>query len=315
MSLYTAQDNTLDEERPIALSYIISTFNKYFSLREVLSRLIEQLRSDEEIIVIDGGSTDGTAGYLHDLLRQRKIHYFVSEADRGEAHGFNKGIVVARGELIKVITDDDVFDWSAIRRCKAYMLEHPQADVLASSGAGAYWSNAQDVTIMEPTGEFQKWKDGGNPFAFPGIGLMIRRTSIPKIGLLHTGFKRVDAEYSLRITALRVNLVWYTGFVYVRILNPRSVATLHGDIMDKELIKLERLYDADRKASPIWVLRQRLERAKSALHRIAIRAHLRSTPPKATSSPQPNWPDIYENWQKWLENRSVNPAGKFLESW
>lgn len=299
----------------VVLSYVISTFNKLDSLKEVLSRLIEQLQSDEEIIVIDGGSTDGSAEYLRSLFEAGSIRYFISESDQGEAHGFNKGIVVARGDLIKVITDDDVFDWLAIRHCKAYMIEHPQADVLAASGAGAYWSNATDITRMELTEQFTQWKTGGRPFAFPGLGLMIRRTSIPLIGLLHTGFKRVDAEYSLRITAKRVNLVWYTGCAYVRILNPKSIALQHSRLMDSELAQLEQLYAADKTANPIWILRQPLERAKYVLHRIAVRVHLKSSSQEATNSSQPNWPHIYRTWQNWLENRSVNPTGKFLESW
>src|SRR5438552_17918629 len=95
----------------ISLSYLLTTYNKLSYLKEVLKTLMDNRKDDEEIIVTDGGSTDGTREYLQKIYQDGKIDQYISEKDFGEAHGFNKGIMKARGELVKIITDDDVFDF------------------------------------------------------------------------------------------------------------------------------------------------------------------------------------------------------------
>jgi glycosyltransferase involved in cell wall biosynthesis len=95
--------------RAIRLSYVLTTFNKLSYLKEILEDLINNCKEDEEIVISDGASSDGTITFLESLLRDGKIHQFVSEKDFGEAHGFNKAILLANGELIKLISDDDIF--------------------------------------------------------------------------------------------------------------------------------------------------------------------------------------------------------------
>ena len=114
----------------ITLSYVLTTRNKLPYLKEVMKRLLENIESDEEIVITDGASTDGTVEYLTDLYTQGKIHHFISEPDNGESHGFNKGILLASGELIKLLTDDDVFYYAGIQECKTYMLENKSLNIL-----------------------------------------------------------------------------------------------------------------------------------------------------------------------------------------
>ena len=59
----------------IALSYIIATRNRLPFLTITLEKLIRELLEDEEIVVIDGNSADGTKEYLLQLYNEGKIHY------------------------------------------------------------------------------------------------------------------------------------------------------------------------------------------------------------------------------------------------
>src|ERR1035437_2908501 len=105
----------------ITLSYVLTTFNKITYIKVVLPELIRDKKNDEEIIVIDGGSTDGTSEFLRELKGTNKIDYFTSEKDNGEAHGFNKGLLLAKGDLIKIFTDDDALYYPVIQECKDFM--------------------------------------------------------------------------------------------------------------------------------------------------------------------------------------------------
>jgi glycosyltransferase involved in cell wall biosynthesis len=226
----------------ITLSYVITTYNKLPYLKEVIKLLLENIKEDEEIVVTDGASTDGTVEFLTELYRQGKIHQFVSEPDKGEAHGYNKCLLMAKGELIKIITDDDVFYYPAIQECKNFMLQHPEIDVLASLGASGSTSPPDYKVFNSYLQRYEDWKETNKPFAFCCLGLLIRRGSLAMTGLFSTGFIRVDAEFSYRITSNKVNLAWYTGFVWLHNGNPQSNSVKYAEEMVLEMRKLEQLY-------------------------------------------------------------------------
>ena len=65
-----------------------------------------------EYIVIDGGSTDGTRELIESLGDH--IDLWISEPDEGISDAFNKGIALARGEMIGLINSDDWYEPDAV---------------------------------------------------------------------------------------------------------------------------------------------------------------------------------------------------------
>src|SRR4051812_1761636 len=83
-------------EAPPIVSTITVVLNAAASIEETLQSLFnDSNRTSFEIIVIDGGSTDGTVDFLrkHDA----NIDYWVSERDRGIYDAMTKGIRAAHG--------------------------------------------------------------------------------------------------------------------------------------------------------------------------------------------------------------------------
>ena len=68
-----------------------------------LGKLLDELQPGEEIVIVDGGSTDGSKKYLQTLFDKGKIHQYVSEPDHNQAHAWNKAMLMARGIIIKKI--------------------------------------------------------------------------------------------------------------------------------------------------------------------------------------------------------------------
>ena len=190
-----------------------------------MERLIAGLQPDEEIVVVDGNSADGSKEYLKELFEKGKIHQFVSEPDKNQAHAWNKALLMARGAIIKKIIDDDVFGYEAIRECKNYMLQNPGVDVIISNDLSSNLNEYTNIKKLSRVTQFEKWSKGICPsFTFGDVHMLIRRSSLARIGLYNTNFVMMDWEYSLRISYLRVNICYYTGYNALSVFHPQSVS-------------------------------------------------------------------------------------------
>ncbi len=94
-----------------SLSIIVAVYNAFHTIGRCIESVTAQTYPYRELIVIDGGSTDGTV----EILRQKsdQIQYWVSEPDTGICNAWNKGVQKARGEWIGFLGADD-FLWSGI---------------------------------------------------------------------------------------------------------------------------------------------------------------------------------------------------------
>jgi GT2 family glycosyltransferase len=114
------------------LSFVIPTRNQARFIGQCIDSCIAQGIADSEIVVIDGASTDDTrevlAGY-GDRVR------WISEPDRGQSDAVNKGVRMAKGELIAWINSDDYY---ASPRAIATLLDafeaEPNVDIAYGNG-------------------------------------------------------------------------------------------------------------------------------------------------------------------------------------
>lgn len=93
-------------EQPL-VSIIIATYNSSNTIEQAIRSLISQDFTSRELIIIDGGSTDGTL----DIIKKHEqvIDYWLSEPDQGIYDAFNKGIDLARGDWLYFLGSDDRF--------------------------------------------------------------------------------------------------------------------------------------------------------------------------------------------------------------
>ncbi len=233
----------------INLSYVITTYNKLYYLKEVLRLLLTNKKEDEEIVITDGGSTDGTVAFLTDLFDKGKIDQFISEKDKGEAHGYNKSFLMAKGSLVKIITDDDVFNYTAIKEMKEYMLMNPDIDALSGNILSVNVIHSPTFFEFRKSYQlgFEKWISGEvNATFFSCLPLMLRKNKIPLIGFFDTSFKHVDLEYSVRLTSQKRKVGFYTGLVSIGLVNEQSVSAQelsYTSIFQKELKRLQGNFD------------------------------------------------------------------------
>jgi glycosyltransferase involved in cell wall biosynthesis len=92
------------------ISIVVACLNNQTTLRTCLQSVIAQRSGMAEIILIDGGSTDGTVGILEEF--QSHLSYWVSEPDGGIYQAWNKALDQVRGEWVLFLGADDML-WSA----------------------------------------------------------------------------------------------------------------------------------------------------------------------------------------------------------
>jgi len=227
------------------LSYIIVTKNKLPFFRKALYHLIDNCKIDEEIIIIDGASNDGTVDFLKVLKKNGLISNFISEPDLSEGHAFNKGMLLAKGIFIKVMTDDDVFDFKIIEKCKTFMMNNNSIHFINSLITAYDMKNDKLIPHQSDSDAFLRWyNENKKPYSVCGLGLMIRKNSLSLLGLLKVDTKLPDLEYSLRISSLPVNAAWCTGIIAIQLLNTCSISrTISTDIWQYETKKFINFYN------------------------------------------------------------------------
>jgi glycosyltransferase involved in cell wall biosynthesis len=89
------------------VTIITVVYNNDTYIAETINSVLSQSYDSIEYIIIDGGSTDKTL----EIIRQYEanIDYWISESDRGLYDAMNKGIALARGEIIGILNSDDLY--------------------------------------------------------------------------------------------------------------------------------------------------------------------------------------------------------------
>lgn len=92
------------------LSIVTINYNNAEGLKKTLASVAAQTVTEFEHVVVDGGSTDGSA----DIIREyaESVQYpvrWVSEPDKGIYNAMNKGLRMASGEYVQVLNSGDIY--------------------------------------------------------------------------------------------------------------------------------------------------------------------------------------------------------------
>lgn len=114
-------------EKPL-ISIITVVFNNVRTLEQTINSVINQSYRNIEYIIIDGGSTDGSV----DLIKKYKsqISYWVSEPDKGIYYAMNKGLSVATGNLVSVLSSDDWYESTTVEKVVNYYELNTEVDII-----------------------------------------------------------------------------------------------------------------------------------------------------------------------------------------
>lgn len=165
------------------VSFVLPTKNRAEHLAKALERYRKLKGPDDEIIVVDGGSTDHT----HEVVARYNdlIDVFISEPDESGPNAINKGILFARGRYMHLLTDDDLFFREGIEHAVRVMDQNPEIDLLVCGGTKEKDGRKMAPKYIPPGIPYGKRADDVFRYkAGAGIGLFTRRKSFARMGSL-----------------------------------------------------------------------------------------------------------------------------------
>jgi glycosyltransferase involved in cell wall biosynthesis len=182
------------------ISIVTVSYNQCAFLEKALRSVIDQAYPNLEYIVIDGGSTDGSA----DLIRKYEKHlkYWVSEKDRGQSHALNKGFARCSGEMMGWLNSDDYYLPGALARFAAAWREDPDAGAWVGD-ANLVDLKGRVVKVQRPgdldAESLAQWEKNG--FSQPAC-LFSRRAWEKAGGIDESLFIAMDFDLWMRIAAV-----------------------------------------------------------------------------------------------------------------
>lgn len=128
--MFDSRDDVGSDRRLMlpTISIVTPSYNQGQFLEETITSVLEQNYPNLEYIVMDGGSTDGSADIIRRYADQ--LHHWVSEPDQGQSDAINRGFQRASGEILGWINSDDYLEPRSLETVAKYFVEHPECDVL-----------------------------------------------------------------------------------------------------------------------------------------------------------------------------------------
>ena len=171
------------------------------TFRQTVESVRAQVGADVEHVVIDGGSTDGTAAWARGMAEAGEIAVFHSEPDRGVYEAMNRGAARATGDYLLFLNSDDFLHRN-----------DGLADLAGQAASGPDFLAAPVLCLGEDgrprvAGVSRFYARVLVTMPFCHQGLAMRRDLFQRLGGFDLGY-RIVADYDL---VLRMFLAGATG--------------------------------------------------------------------------------------------------------
>jgi glycosyltransferase involved in cell wall biosynthesis len=115
------------------ISIITPVYNGDRFIESCIKTVIEQHCSDIEHIIVDGGSKDQTVEIVKRYAEQYSHIRWISEKDRGQSDAMNKGIAMAKGNILAILNVDDYYEPGVLNRILELFSELPEPSLLVGN--------------------------------------------------------------------------------------------------------------------------------------------------------------------------------------
>ncbi len=230
-----------DGKSPASLELTLTALTAHITIvTPVLNRVsmiadaLDSVRRDRpdgiQHIVVDGGSTDGT----QELLRDRQDIELVTGRDRNLYDAINKGLALARGDIVGLLNSDDCLPPGTLAYVERLFAENPGTPHV--TGASEIELEGGGRMILDDPAFLQL--DLANLISGPTLtnSRFVARSVVEKVGLFDIRFPRVsDRDWLIRLRREAAHGVTTPRALYTYRAHPGSL-TMAIDAPDDRLI-------------------------------------------------------------------------------
>jgi glycosyltransferase involved in cell wall biosynthesis len=163
------------------VSVVLASYNGEKFIKRLLESILQQTRLPDEIVIVDDNSTDATFQVIENFIQSNEnktrlqFRLFKNENNLGFANNFRKALSYARGDLIVLADQDDIFLTNKIEKIESHLNTNEQIKIFIS----AYKMIDENDKIISDSKPFKKNKIvtfhelvKGN--SYPGCSLAFR---------------------------------------------------------------------------------------------------------------------------------------------
>jgi glycosyltransferase involved in cell wall biosynthesis len=226
--------------RPL-ISVVIPVYNRERYIVEAIESVRAQDYAPVEIIVVDDGSTDGTAAAVRGMGTDIRYLY---QDNRGVAGARNAGVSAATGPFLAFLDSDDLWMPAKLTRQMAVFAANPETD--------AVYGHAEQFICPELDPAFKsriRAHMGTMPAPVPPA-MLIRRASFERVGRfderLNVG---VEIEWYARLSEKNLRVVMLPDTIYRRRLHRTNLNLERAGEQSERLHALKTVIDRRRRAT------------------------------------------------------------------
>ena len=185
---------------PPKISIVTPSYNQARYLKWTMESILNQNYPNLENIIVDGGSTDGSA----EIIKQnaQSLHSWISEPDNGQYDAINKGFSKSSGEIMAWLNSDDLYLPWTLAAVGKFFQEYPEVSWISGNVCLLNSDNFAYQTALMSGGLNKKlaqrgWYRDGLLGYLPQEGMFWRRRLWEECGgRLDTSLK-LAADYEL----------------------------------------------------------------------------------------------------------------------
>jgi glycosyltransferase involved in cell wall biosynthesis len=181
------------------ISVVIPAYNAVPYLKETIESALSQSYAPHEIIVVDDGSTDGTADIARSFGSKIRL---LQHANRGVAASRNRGIEEATGDWIALLDADDAFLKDKLLLQAGAVKQNPSA-LFVYTGMRLLFEDGSTRDCLAPSQD-QLWPALRYRSLFVPSSVVIQRSALLACGGFDGAFSGA-ADWELWLRFMRIN--------------------------------------------------------------------------------------------------------------
>jgi len=221
------------------ISIVTPSYNQAKFLERTILSVLNQNYPNLEYIIIDGGSTDGSVEIIKKY--EKHLAYWISEKDNGMYDAINKGLKIAKGDILAYLNSDDLYYPNTIRTAVDYFQNHVDTGLIYGD---CDFIDSQDCFLYTYHYPTFKWRQFIvlNWSSIPQEASFWRRDVHKGVGYFNPEFKMAgDFEFYARVNKY-FQIVHLRKVLAMHRLHKKSLTSSRPDKNQEEVKRLHRQY-------------------------------------------------------------------------